>query len=137
MGIGIGIGIGISTCKRLVREKLGKLSVPVLLNTIWPIELITEKLLDSRAFRFLDILNDFNREGLAIVVVFPLPALPIGLLAVWNRLSSSAAGQRLSEWIMIRNMQSYVSFMGRETKDYPNYILMSNQILDATLIAAL
>ncbi|WP_408871609.1 DDE-type integrase/transposase/recombinase [Acetobacter oryzifermentans] len=35
---------------------------------------MTDRLLDGRAFRLLNILDDFNREGLAIEADFSLPA---------------------------------------------------------------
>jgi putative transposase len=60
--------------KRLVRERPEKLSVPALPIRVWSRDFMAERLLDGRAFRLLNILDDFNREGLAIEVDFSLPA---------------------------------------------------------------
>ena len=40
----------------------------------WPMDFMADRLGDGRAFRLLNVLDDFNREGLGIEVDFSLPA---------------------------------------------------------------
>lgn len=60
--------------KRLQREKPEPLSVPEAPNEIWSMDFMADQLVDGRSFRTLNVLEDFNREGLAIEVDFSLPA---------------------------------------------------------------
>ena len=60
--------------KRLVREKPEELVVPSEPNTMWSMDFMADRLEDTRAFRLLNVLDDFNREGLGIEVDFSLPA---------------------------------------------------------------
>jgi putative transposase len=71
------LNLWIKPRKRLVREKPEKLSVPALPIRVWSTDFMADRLLDGRAFRLLNILDDFNREGLAIEVDFSLPACPL------------------------------------------------------------
>ena len=43
-------------------------------NMTWSMDFIADRLGDGRAFRLLNVLDDFNREGLGIEVDFSLPA---------------------------------------------------------------
>ena len=60
--------------RRLVREKPDELAVPEAPNRTWSMDFMADRLSDGRAFRLLNVLDDFNREGLAIDVDFSLPA---------------------------------------------------------------
>jgi len=60
--------------KRLVREKPDALAVPEAPNQTWSMDFMSDKLGDGRSFRLLNVLDDFNREGLGIEVDFSLPA---------------------------------------------------------------
>ena len=60
--------------KRLKREKPDELAVPDHPNTVWSMDFMADRLDDMRAFRLLNIVDDFNREGLGIEVDFSLPA---------------------------------------------------------------
>ena len=40
----------------------------------WSMDFMADRLGDGRAFRLLNVLDDFNREGLGIEVDFYLPA---------------------------------------------------------------
>ena len=60
--------------KRLKREKPDALAVPVQPNTVWSMDFMADRLEDMRAFRLLNVVDDFNREGLGIEVDFSLPA---------------------------------------------------------------
>ncbi len=43
-------------------------------NVTWSMDFMADRLADGRAFRLLNVLDDFNREGLGIEVDFSLPA---------------------------------------------------------------
>jgi putative transposase len=60
--------------KRLVRERPETLSVPEAINQVWSMDFMHDRLEDGRAFRLLNVIDDFNREGLGIEVDFSLPA---------------------------------------------------------------
>ena len=60
--------------KRLVREKPEELAVPDQPNAMWSMDFMADRLEDTRAFRLLNVLDDFNREGLGIEADFSLPA---------------------------------------------------------------
>ena len=60
--------------KRLQREKPESLAVPEAPNEVWSTDFMADQLADGRSFRTLNVLDDFNREGLAIEVDFSLPA---------------------------------------------------------------
>ncbi|KON62833.1 hypothetical protein KOEU_36820 [Komagataeibacter europaeus] len=111
------LNLRIKPRRRLVREKPEKLSVPALPNRVWSMDFMADRLMDGRAFRLLNILDDFNREGLAIEVDFP--CRPVGLSAVWNRLWSGVAGQKPSEWIMALNMSVIRWFHGPKNRGLP------------------
>ena len=60
--------------KRLQREKPEPLAVPEAPTEVWSMDLMADQLADGRSFRTLNVLDDFNREGLAIEVDFSLPS---------------------------------------------------------------
>ncbi|MBP1853600.1 transposase InsO family protein [Rhizobium halophytocola] len=41
---------------------------------VWSMDFMADRLEDGRPFRLLNVLDDFNREGLSIEVDFSLPA---------------------------------------------------------------
>ena len=60
--------------KRLKRDKPDELAVPDRPNRVWSMDFMADRLEDMRAFRLLNVVDDFNREGLGIEVDFSLPA---------------------------------------------------------------
>ena len=60
--------------KRLQREKPEPLAVPEAPNQVWSMDFMADQLADGRSFRALNVLDDFNREGLSIEVDFSLPS---------------------------------------------------------------
>ena len=68
------LNMRINPKKRLKREKPEELSVPDQPNTVWSMDFMADRLDDMRAFRLLNVVDDFNREGLGIDVDFSLPA---------------------------------------------------------------
>jgi transposase InsO family protein len=59
--------------KRLKRDKPGPLAVLDAPNDTWSMDFMVDQLADVRSIRTLNILDDFNREGLCIDVDFWLP----------------------------------------------------------------
>jgi putative transposase len=63
--------------KRMVREKPDALAVPRTLNEVWSMDFMADQLSDGRSVRLFNVIDDFNREALAIDVDFSLPALRV------------------------------------------------------------
>lgn len=63
--------------KRLKRPKPDELAVPAAPNHTWSMDFMQDQLADGRNFRALNVLDDFNREGLGIEVDFSLPAMRV------------------------------------------------------------
>ena len=60
--------------KRLIREKPDGLTVPESINQCWSMDFVHDSLQGDRSYRLLNIIDDFNKEGLAIEVDFSLSA---------------------------------------------------------------
>ena len=90
--------------KLLKRDKPDELAVPAQPNTVWSMDFMADRLDDMRAFRLLNVVDDFNREGLGIEVDFSLPA---------ERVTRSL--ERIIEWrgspqvIRVDNGPEYIS----------------------------
>ena len=68
------LNLRIKPRKRLIQEKPGELAVPEAPNKTWSMDFMADRLGDGRGFRLLNVLDDYNREGLGIEVDFSLPA---------------------------------------------------------------
>ncbi|MEQ6205029.1 IS3 family transposase, partial [Sulfitobacter sp. HNIBRBA2951] len=68
------LNLRIKPKKRLKRDKPEPLAVPNLPNDTWSMDFMADQLADGRSIRTLNVLDDFNREGLCIEVDFSLPA---------------------------------------------------------------
>ena len=68
------LNLRIKPRKRLKRDKPDALAVPEAPNMTWSMDFMADRLGDGRQFRLLNVLDDFNREGLGIEVDFSLPA---------------------------------------------------------------
>ena len=68
------LNLRIKPRKRLKRETPEELAVPEAPNVTWSMDFMADRLEDTRAFRLLNVLDDFNREGLGIEVDFSLPS---------------------------------------------------------------
>ncbi len=103
------LNLRIKPRKRLKREKPDVLVVPDAPNVTWSMDFMADRLGDGRAFRLLNVLDDFNREGLGIEVDFSLPA---------ERVIRSL--NRIIEWrgrpgkIRVDNVPEYISEKLRE-----------------------
>ncbi len=68
------LSLRIKPKKRLYREKPESLIVPERINQCWSMDFMHDQLENGRSFRLLNVIDDHNREGLAIEVDFSLPA---------------------------------------------------------------
>lgn len=60
--------------RRLLRDKPDTLAVPVGTNECWSMDFMHDQLQSGRSYRLFNVIDDFNREGLAIDADFSLPA---------------------------------------------------------------
>jgi putative transposase len=63
--------------KRLPERVKLPLAVPDAPNQMWSLDFMSDSLTDGRKFRLLNIIDDFNRESLAIEVDTSLPSLRV------------------------------------------------------------
>jgi putative transposase len=63
--------------KRLPSRIKQPLTVPTGPNMVWSIDFMSDSLMDSRKFRLLNVIDDFNRESLAVEVDTSLPSLRV------------------------------------------------------------
>lgn len=68
------LNLRIKPRKRLVLEKPEPLAVPETINDSWSMGFMHDQLSDGRNYRLLNVIDDFNREGLSIEVDLSLPA---------------------------------------------------------------
>ena len=68
------LNLRIKPRKRLNRAKPDALYVPEATNHVWSMDFMHDQLTDGRTVRLLNVIDDFNREGLGIEVDFSLPA---------------------------------------------------------------
>jgi putative transposase len=68
------LNLRIKPRKRLKRDRPEPLAVPDMPNDTWSMDFMADQLADGRSIRTLNVLDDFNREGLGIEVDFSLPA---------------------------------------------------------------
>lgn len=70
--------------KRLPERIKQPLTIPNAPNQVWSIDFMSDSLVDGRKFRLFNVLDDFNRESLAIEVDTSLPSLRV--IRVLNRI---------------------------------------------------
>ena len=63
--------------KRLPERVKQALMAPSAPNQVWSIDFMSDSLTDGRKFRLLNIIDDFNRESLAVEVDTSLPSLRV------------------------------------------------------------
>jgi len=68
------LNLRIKPKKRIVREKPEPLTQPDEINQVWSMDFMHDQLENGRSFRLFNVIDDFNREGLAIEVDFSLPS---------------------------------------------------------------
>lgn len=62
----LSLNLRIKPKKRLVREKPQPLSIPSTFNECWSMDFMHDQLECGRTYRLFNVIDDFNREGLAI-----------------------------------------------------------------------
>lgn len=62
------LNLRIKPRKRLKRDKPDVLSVPIAKNQVWSMDFVSDSLADGRSLRTFNVIDDYNREGLAIDV---------------------------------------------------------------------
>lgn len=67
------LNLRIKPKKRIVRDKPEPLAVPEVINDTWSMDVMHGQLSDGRSYRAFNVIDDYNREGLAIDVDFSLP----------------------------------------------------------------
>ena len=90
--------------KRLKRPKPDALIVPEAPNQTWSMDFMQDQLADGRKFRTLNVLDDYNREGLSIEVDFSLPAVRV--VRSLNRIIEWRGAPKL---IRVDNGPEYIS----------------------------
>jgi len=98
------LNLRIKPRKRLKRERPDPLSVPDKPNQVWSMDFMSDQLWNGKRFRTLNILDDFNREGLAIDVDFSLPTV-----RVVRSLNQIIAWRGKPAMIRVDNGPEYVS----------------------------
>ncbi|XOU55396.1 IS3 family transposase [Allohahella sp. A8] len=68
------LNLRIKPRRRLKREKPDALSVPTAPNQVWSIDFMSDTLIDGRKLRTLNVIDDYNREGLAVDVDLSMPS---------------------------------------------------------------
>lgn len=68
------LNLRIKPRRRIKRDKPDALSVPTAINEVWSMDFMSDSLANGRSIRTFNVIDDFNREGLAIDVDFSLPS---------------------------------------------------------------
>lgn len=71
------LNLRIKPRSRIRREKPDALDVPPGPNIVWSMDFMSDALANGRSFRTFNVIDDFNREGLAVDVDFSLPSLRV------------------------------------------------------------
>jgi putative transposase len=73
----LALNLRIKPKRRLKRDTPAALAVPDVINDTWSMDFMHAQLSDGRSFRTFNVIDDFNREGLAVEVDISLPALRV------------------------------------------------------------
>lgn len=82
----MGLNIRRKGKKRLPNRNPQPLSVPDVANHSWSVDFMSDSLYDGRTFRTFNVVDDFNREALAIEIDLNLPTQRV--IRVLNRISA-------------------------------------------------
>jgi putative transposase len=96
--------------KRRLPERVKQpLVVPTEINQTWSIDFISDSLVDGRKFRILNVMDDFNRESLALEADTSLPALRV--IRVLERIISTKGKPK---YLRTDNGPEFISYMLRQ-----------------------
>ena len=115
--------------KRLPARIKEPLNIPVEPNKVWSMDFMSDSLTDSRKFRVLNVMDDFNRESLATEVDTSLPALRV--IRELDRILETREkpdvirmdngpefiSHRLQEWCEARNIKLLYIQPGKPTQN--------------------
>lgn len=106
--------------KRRLPERVKQpLVVPAGINHTWSIDFISDSLVDGRRFRILNVMDDFNRESLALEVDTSLPAL-----RVIRVLEKIIRVKGKPKYLRTDNGPEFISFMLRQWCAMNNIIIL-------------
>lgn len=71
------LNLRIKPKRRLKRDKPDALSVPLAMNQVWSMDFMSDSLADGRSLRTFNVIDDYNREGLAIDVDLSMPSIRV------------------------------------------------------------
>ena len=71
------LNLRIKPRRRLKRDKPDALAVPTAVNQVWSMDFMSDSLTDGRSIRTFNVIDDYNREGLAIDVDLSMPGLRV------------------------------------------------------------
>jgi putative transposase len=113
------LNLRIKPKKRIVREKPEPLAVPERINECWSMDFMHDCLSDGRHYRLLNIIDDFNREGLGIEIDLSLPServiRALDRIIEWRGKPKAIRSDNGPEYISHR-MQAWAEQQGIELK---------------------
>lgn len=132
--------------KRLPARRKAELFQPSTPNTVWSLDFMHDGLWDGRTFRMLNILDDFNRELLAIEIDTSLPAQRV--IRVLEQLQEARGlpsmlridngpefiSHRLADWCAQRHIQLAFIQPGKPTQNA--YVERCNRSIREELLNA-
>lgn len=68
------LNLRIKPHKRIVRQKPETLTVPKKINQAWSMDFVHDQLANGRSVRLFNVIDNYNREALAIDIDFSMPA---------------------------------------------------------------
>ncbi len=150
------LNLRIKPRKRIVREKPEPLAVPAGINQCWSMDFMHDQLSDGRSYRLFNVIDDFNREALAIDIDLSLPSERVvrftssyyllqygtstcrcrqsGLYGRWIRSSSGVASHWSFAATTVRNTSAALSSLGRSVEAF-DWITFSPAIRSRTPIS--
>ena len=107
--------------KRRIPERVKEpLLIPEGMNKSWSMDFMSDSLVDGRRFRLLNVMDDYNRESLAIEVDTSLPTLRV--IRVLERLERTEELLNQYAWIMVLSLSVKKFSLGQKGKGLFYYI---------------
>lgn len=118
------LNLRIKPRKRIVREKPEPLAVPEAINQCWSLDFMPDQLSDGRSYRLFNVIDDCNREALAIEIDLSLPSERI--IRALDQIIEGAASRWLFVAITVRNISAGLSSPGLRGK--VSGLIISSQV---------